>query len=486
MNTSLALLTDMYQLSMAYGYWRSGLAEREAVFHLTFRTPPFAGGYAVAAGLGVALDYLAGLRFSEEDCAYLATLTDVKGAPLFAADFLTYLAGLQFTCDVDAVAEGRLVFPHEPLLRVRGPLLQAQLVETALLCAMNFSTLIATKATRVCRAAAGAPVLEFGLRRAQGFDGALTASRAAYIGGVAATSNVLAGKQYGIPVKGTHAHSWVMVHPDEPSAFAAFAEAMPGNCTLLVDTYDTEVGVANAIAVGQALAARGQALLGVRLDSGDLAVLSQKARAMLDAAGLHATKIIASNDLDEAIIDSLRAQGACIDQFGVGTKLVTAYDQPALGGVYKLGALREHAGPAAPWRYAVKRSEQAIKVSNPGVLSAARQWAHGHMIGDVIFDAEQGCADASVSPLAEPTRVDAAARGTMVEPLLWPVLRAGQATPYAALATSLAAARARRERELAALAAPHLRTLHPQPYPVALDSVVAANKAALLAQKGPR
>lgn len=226
---SLALLTDLYQLTMAYAYWKNGLADREAVFHLTFRQNPFGGGCAVACGLGYVVDFLRELRFAEDDLSYLATLTNVDGRPLFEAEFLGYLRGLTFQCDVDAIVEGTVVFAGEPLVRVRGPLLQGQIIETPLLNLVNFQTLIATKAARICRAAAGRPVLEFGLRRAQGIDGGLAASRAAYIGGCAATSNVLAGKLFGIPVKGTHAHSWVMAFEDERRAFQAYASALPGN-----------------------------------------------------------------------------------------------------------------------------------------------------------------------------------------------------------------------------------------------------------------
>ena len=246
---SLALLTDLYQLTMAYAYWKNGLAEREAVFHLTFRQNPFGGQYAVACGLSCAVDFLRELRFTDDDLSYLATLATADGRSLFETGFLDYLRGLEFCCDVDAVVEGTVVFAGEPLVRVRGPLLQSQIVETPLLTLVNFPTLIATKAARVCLAAAGRPVLEFGLRRAQGIDGGLTASRAAYIGGCAATSNVLAGKLFGIPVKGTHAHSWVMAFDDERRAFEAYAAALPGNCIFLVDTYDSISGVRNAIAV---------------------------------------------------------------------------------------------------------------------------------------------------------------------------------------------------------------------------------------------
>src|SRR6185436_14709636 len=266
-----ALLTDLYQLTMAYGYWKCGRAEREAVFHLSFRKSPFQSGFTLAAGLAPAIEFLKSFQFTESDVAFLGTLQGNDGQPLFQREFLNYLGGLRFACDVYAIPEGTAVFPHEPLLRIQGPILQCQLLETALLNQINFPSLIATKAARVCLAARGEPVLEFGLRRAQGMDGALSASRAAYIGGCAATSNVLAAKLYGIPVKGTHAHSWVMSFEDEREAFKAYAEAMPNNCVFLVDTYDTLEGVRHAVEMGLLLRERGHEMAGIRLDSGDLA-----------------------------------------------------------------------------------------------------------------------------------------------------------------------------------------------------------------------
>src|SRR5215213_2257806 len=254
---SLSLLTDLYQLTMAYGYWKLGRGEQEAVFHLTFRKHPFAGGFTVACGLHAVIDYLRALRFDESDVGYLATLRGNDGRPLFEQGFLDYLRGMRFTCDVHAIPEGTVVFPHEPLVRVRGPILQAQIVETPLLNLINFQTLVATKSARVCLAARGEPVLEFGLRRAQGIDGGLSATRAAYVGGAAATSNLLAGKLFGIPVRGTHAHSWVMSFDDELESFEAYADAMPNNCVFLVDTYDTLHGVRHAVEVGRKLRAAG-------------------------------------------------------------------------------------------------------------------------------------------------------------------------------------------------------------------------------------
>lgn len=381
---SEGLLTDLYQLTMAYGYWRAGMHEREAIFHLFYRKNPFKGFYGVAAGLELAIDYLKNWQFSEEDIAYLRTLTGAQQLPLFEEGFLQYLKELRFSCDVEAIPEGTLVFPHQPLVRIKGPIIQAQLIETALLNLVNFSTLIATKAARMVQAAEGDSILEFGLRRAQGPDGGLTASRSAYLGGCHGTSHVLAGKRYGIPVKGTHAHSWIMGFADELSAFETYAEAMPHNCILLVDTYDTLQGVEKAIEVGLKLRTRGFELMGIRLDSGDLAGLSKAARRMLDAAGLTQALIVASNDLDEHKIRRLKAKGAPIDVWGIGTKLATGGDQAALGGVYKLAAIQDEEGI---WRYKIKQSEDMIKVSNPGSLQVERYFdAQGLPLADCIFD----------------------------------------------------------------------------------------------------
>jgi len=360
------------------------MADREAVFHLFFRQAPFGDRAAIAAGLKPAVDFLTNLQFTDEEIDYLQSLRGTDGKALFAPGYLSHLRDLDWKLDVHGIPEGELVFPHEPLLRVSGPLLQCQLVETALLNLVNFQTLVATKAARMCEAAGDDPVIEFGLRRAQGPDGGLAASRAAFIGGCVATSNVLAGMRHGIPVKGTHAHSWVMSFEEELESFLAYAEAMPNNTLLLVDTYDTLEGVRNAIKTGKALRGRGHDLIGIRLDSGDLATLSREARTLLDEAGFPEAKIVASNDLDENSIRSLKNDGARIDIWGVGTKLVTAYDQPALGGVYKLGAIRDTEGT---WQYRVKLSNDLIKVSNPGILQIERQRdADGRITSDRLFN----------------------------------------------------------------------------------------------------
>ncbi len=377
-------ITDLYQLTMAYGYWKEGLHEQRAVFHLFYRKPPYGGSHAVSAGLALAADFLRNYRFSTAEVQYLGSLRGADNQPLFSKGFLYYLRRLRFTGDLYAMPEGTPVLPHQPILRIEAPLAQAQLIETGLLNLVNFSTLIATKASRISREAAGQDVLEFGLRRAQGLDGGLTASRSAYIGGCTATSNVWAGQQLGIPVKGTHAHSWVMLFGDEMEAFHSYADALPANCVFLVDTYDTIDGVLHAISVGHELRAKGFDLLGIRLDSGDLAKLSRQARALLDNAGFHNTRIIASNDLDEHKLAQLREEGALIDVWGVGTQLVTGGQQAALGGVYKLAALETKAGE---WDYRIKLSEDPIKVSNPGRLQVRRYLdENGRPVGDLLYD----------------------------------------------------------------------------------------------------
>ena len=367
--TNLSLLTDLYQLTMAYGYWKTGIYNREAVFHLYFRRNPFGGQYTIASGLAPAIDYVQNLHFSEEDVAYLRTLKGVDEQRLLDDDFLDFLKDFCFECDIDAVTEGSFVFPNEPMMRVKGPLWQANLIETTLLNIINFSSLITTKASRIVKAAQGDMVLEFGLRRAQGFDGGLTASRAAYIGGCYATSNVAAGQLYNIPVKGTHAHSWVMSWPNEMTAFEKMAEAMPHNAAFLVDTYNTIEGVKNVIQLSKNPDFQHVKIQSIRLDSGDLAPLSIEARRLLDEAGLTEVKIVASNDLDEYAIEKLKKEGAKIDIWGIGTKLVTAFDQPVLGGVYKLGAIKNEQGE---WAYKMKFSEEAVKASTPGFLQVRR------------------------------------------------------------------------------------------------------------------
>jgi nicotinate phosphoribosyltransferase len=479
---SSALLTDLYELTMALGYWREGRANQEAAFQLYFRTAPFRGGYTIACGLEPALAYLEGLRFTDTDLAYLGTLRGADESALFPADFLDMLGVMRLALDVDMVPEGTVVFPNEPLVRVRGPLLQAQLVETALLTHIGFSTLVATKAARICLAADGGEVLEFGLRRAQGPDGGLTASRAAYIGGCSSTSNMLAGQRYGIPVKGTHAHSWVMVFDDELEAFRAYADARPNHVVFLVDTFDTLDGVRHAAEIGRRLRANGHRLLGIRLDSGDLAYLSLEARRILDEAGLTDTAILASNDLDEHVIASLKQQGAAITVWGVGTRLATAYDHPALGAVYKLSAVREANGT---WSPRVKVSEQAAKTTHPGLLQVRRyrrtqpDAMRGTYIGDMLVD------ELIPPPPGELTMVDPLdltrrKRFTVDTPftlLLEPAMRGGVRVRAP---EPLAVARARVMSELAGFHAGIKRLVNPHRYPVGMERGMHDRNTALV------
>jgi nicotinate phosphoribosyltransferase len=374
------------------------------------------------------------------------------------------------------VPEGTVVFPNEPLIRVTGPLPHCQLVETALLNVVNFQTLVATKAARVCEAARGAPVIEFGLRRAQGPDGALSASRAAYVGGCVGTSNVLAGQRFGIPVGGTHAHSWVMAFDSEIDAFLAYAEALPNNGVFLVDTYDTLEGVRNACVAGKRLRELGHDLVGVRIDSGDLAWLSQRAREILDAAGFPEARIYASNELDEYLIESLHEQGALIDVWGVGTKLATAYDQPALGGVYKLSAIRR---PGGEWEPRVKLSEQAAKVTTPGLLQVRRYSdADGRFAGDMIYDelAPPGETCVMVDP-ADATRRTTYCGTRGAEELLVPVFERGRLVYEV---PPLAASRERTRSQLARLDPTHRRFLNPHVYKVGLELGLYERKTALI------
>lgn len=476
-NQTLALLTDLYQLTMSYAYWKKGLNKKEAVFHLFFRRAPFQGGFTVAAGLEWVVHYLENFRFSESDLAFLATLEASDGTPLFTSDFFQYLADLKFTCDMDAVPEGTIVFPYEPLVRVQGPLIQCQLLESPLLNLINFPTLIATKAARVCLAAKGDSVFEFGMRRAQGIDGALTASRAAYIGGCDGTSNVLAGKLFGIPVKGTHSHSWVMVFDDETEAFQTYAESLPSNCVFLVDTYDTLEGVKKAIEVGKWLKSQGKKLLGIRLDSGDLAYLSIKSRKMLDAAGFNDAMIIASNELDETIISELKRQGAQINVWGVGTNLVTSKNQSALDGVYKLSAIRDK---GKEWKYKLKLSEQMIKVSNPGILQVRRYYNKEENVADVLFDIHkdmnQHCQ--IVDPL-DPTRQKNLKEGTPGYDLLVPIFRGGKRVYDL---PSLQDIRKKTLRELDQFNTAIKRSLNPHQYIVGMEKSLYDLKVDLIRQ----
>ena len=473
--TSLALLTDLYQLTMAQAYWASGTADKEAVFHLFFRRNPFSGGFAVACGLARAIECLDQFQFGPDDLEYLRSLKGNDGRPLLDPTFVRELAALELRCDVDAVPEGTAMFPHEPLVRVRGPILQAQLLETMLLNVVNFETLIATKAARVCLAARGDAVIDFGLRRAQDVDGGLSASRAAYVGGCMGTSNVLAGRLFGIPVRGTHAHSWVMSFDSEREAFEAYARAQPNNCVLLVDTYDTLDGVRHAVETGRRLRERGHELAGVRLDSGDLAWLSVEARKILDTGGFPEAAIVASNDLDEHVITSLKEQGAAITVWGVGTRLVTGGYEPALGGVYKLGAVRAR-GEA--WRHRIKISEQSIKTTNPGIQQVRRYGTEDGFLAVVIYDEEQRLpAEPVIVDPVDPTRRKRVSPGTPGTDLLVPILRAGRVVYEPPL---LIETRARASEQVSRLHSGIRRFVNPHQYPVGLSAELHELKTRLV------
>jgi len=457
------LLTDFYQLTMAYGYFCSGMADHEAVFHLSFRHNPFQGGYTICAGIANVIEQVKKFRFDKSDIDYLKSLKTDNGKSIFNQAFLNYLQHLKLTVDIEAIPEGTVVFPHEPLIRVKGPLIQCQILETLLLNCINFPTLIATKASRICQAAQGEPVIEFGLRRAQGFDGGLSASRAAYIGGCVGTSNVLAGKYYHIPVMGTHAHSWVMTFDTEFNAFEHFANALPENGYFLVDTYHTLDGIKNAIKLNQ----KYKKLKGIRLDSGDLAYLSIQARKMLDKAGLKKVSIMASNDLDEHIIASLKQQKAKINVWGVGTKLATAYDQPALDGVYKLGAIKPQRGE---WQYKLKLSEQNTKISIPGFLRARRYYnAQNIAVGDCIYDERQGITPhnfVTITDMSDPLHTKKIPAKYRYKELLQPIFKKGKCiyeTP------SIQTMRQNAANELKSFHPAIKRFLNPHIYPVGLD-----------------
>lgn len=378
---NLTLLTDLYELTMMQGYFKEKDANETVIFDAFYRTNPGGNGFAICAGLEQVIEYINDLHFDQEDVDYLRT------TGLFEEDFLEYLHNFKFSGDIYAIPEGTVVFPREPLVKVIAPIMEAQLVETALLNIINHQSLIATKTARVVYAADGDGVMEFGLRRAQGPDAGIYGARAAMIAGCIGTSNVLAGKMFHVPVKGTHAHSWIMSFPDELTAFRTYAKLYPTAAILLVDTYDTlKSGVPNAIKVFKEMRGAGIPLTfyGIRLDSGDLAYLSKKAKKMLDEAGFPDAVISASNDLDETLINSLKIQGAAINSWGVGTNLITSKDCPSFGGVYKLAAvLDKKSGQFVP---KIKLSENAEKITNPGSKEIKRIYNQetGKIIADLI------------------------------------------------------------------------------------------------------
>src|SRR5680860_422694 len=469
----LALLTDLYELTMLNGYWRRGRERVGASFEYFFRDLPPHTGFAVTAGLEQLLEFVENLRFNDDDLAYLATLS------MFDREFLAFLRTFRPTVSIDAAPEGTVVFPYEPVVRIEGPLAEAQFLETAVLNALNYPTLVATKTARIRLAANSDRVMEFGLRRAQGPDGGLSGSRAAYIGGADATSNVLAGKLFGIPVAGTHAHSWVMAFEDELTAFRTYAELYPESCVLLVDTYDTLAsGLPNALTVFRELReSRPGVRAAVRLDSGDLARLSKAAYAMFTQAGFSDPLIVASNELDEDLIADLKRQNAPINAWGVGTHLITSSSWPALGGVYKLTATREH----ADWEPRIKLSSNPVKMTDPGRKRVIRyRDADGRPVGDILYCAGE---EPQEGPLV--SYVGRAELGFHVgidgvasyEDLLTPVIRDGERV---APSPAVADVRRRAVEQVASLPEELRRLRNPEIYRVVISPQLARLKSDLI------
>lgn len=397
-NRNLTMLVDFYELTMANGFLENGRGDEIAYFDMFFRKVPDNAGYAVMAGVAQVIEYIESLSFSEEDIEYLRS----KG--IFSERFLEYLKGFEFVCDVWAVPEGTPIFPNEPILTVRGPAIQAQFIETMILLTVNHQSLIATKANRIVTAAQGRPVMEFGSRRAQGYDGAIYGARAAYIGGCTGTACTISDREFGVKALGTMAHSWVQLFPTELEAFRAYAKVYPDSCTFLVDTYSTlKSGVPNAITVFKELEAEGHKGVGIRIDSGDIAYLSKRARKMLDEAGLDYINIVASNSLDEYIIRDLIVQGAKIDSFGVGERLVTSKSEPVFGGVYKLVAVEEN-GEIVP---KIKISENAVKITNPSYKDLWRLFDNksGKAVADVITLADEVIDDTKPYTIFDPVQI---------------------------------------------------------------------------------
>lgn len=470
-----ALLTDLYELTMAAGYLAEGKGDDRAAFDLYFRRTPFRGGYAIAAGLEDGVRAVLDTRFGEEDIRYLRARRSPGGARTFSDRFLDFLSRYRFRGDIRAVAEGTVVFPNEPLVQVAGGLIECQLAETILLCHLNFQTLVATKAARIWEAAQHGPVLEFGLRRAQGPDGAESACRAAMIGGADATSNVLAAARLGVPARGTHAHSWIQAFPDELEAFRAYARSFPDECTLLVDTYDTlRSGVPNAIRVAKELEAAGHALAGIRIDSGDLAFLSIEARDMLDREGLGYVKIVASNELDETLIADILAQGGRIDIWGVGTNLVTGAGEGggALGGIYKMV---EHNGEPT-----IKLSSNPEKTTNPGLKKIVRFYdREGLMEADAVAGRDEDLSRGGVW-IVDPTnplrrkKLDSPRRVQLLEPIVESGAPVREFPPLEDI-------RDRRREQLAHLHESYKRLHNPHEYKVGLSIGLWRRKERMIA-----
>jgi nicotinate phosphoribosyltransferase len=460
---------------MACGYFKAGVTDHDAVFHVTFRENPFAGAFTVACGLATAIDFLRTFHFTDTEVDYLGSQRGNDGKPLFDSRFLDYLRGLQLTCDVDAIPEGTLVFPNEPLVRIRGRIAECQLLETALLNIFNFQSLIATKAARVCLAAHGDPVIEFGLRRSQGVDGGLTAARAAYIGGCASTSNLQAGERFGIPVSGTQAHSWIMFFETEVEAFQTYARAMPNNCIFLVDTYDSIEGIRHAIEIGSQLRKQRHEMIGVRLDSGDGVALSNEARRMLDKAGFANAKIVGSGNLDEYMITDLKQRGAKIDVWGVGTKLSTGQPDAALGGIYKLGAIRR---PAGEWQYRIKLSEEPAKASVPGSLQVRRFYQpDGRFIADAIYETDHGVSEPCEIVDVETEDKTTIPRNTPYSDLLVPIFRVGQVVYDA---PNIEVSRDHVRKQLSRAPPEILQLNDPVPYKIGLEQSLHELRAKLI------
>ncbi|MDD2897864.1 MAG: nicotinate phosphoribosyltransferase [Desulfuromonadaceae bacterium] len=462
------LLTDLYQLTMLAGYLEEGMETKPAVFDLYFRTNPFEGGYAVFAGLEPALDFLEQICFSEDELEY------VSGLGLFKPRCIEYLRGFRFRGTVTAPPEGTVVFANEPLLTVEGTLAEAQLVETALLNIINFQTLVATKAARICHAADGAEVFEFGLRRAQGPDGGLSASRAAFVGGCKGTSNALAGKLFGLPVRGTQAHSWIQAFPDELASFRSYAATFPESTILLVDTYDTlRSGVPNAIIVARELYEQGRTLLGIRIDSGDLAYLSHEARQMLDKAGLKDVKIVVSNDMDEFVIESVRREGGQVDIYGVGTSLVTCAGAGggALGGVYKLVEIDGEPR--------LKVTGDLAKSTLPGKKSVLRfAGPEGGLIQDVVcLEGETIACGATVYDPTNPMQHTTIPSGAEIRKLRDMVMVNGYRL---STKESLAVMAARCRKEISCLPNGCTRLINPHRYKVSLSEKLAGLRGSLI------
>ena len=474
LSRNMTLDTDLYELTMVAGYRCLAMSGRRACFELFFRTIPDQGGYCVFAGLAPLIDYINNLRFTAEDMEFLSSLGSFSSKALQALE-----EGIHFSGDIWSLPEGTLVFSIEPLVRVIAPLEEAQFIETALLAIVSYQTLVATKAARLCHAAHGRPVIEFGTRRAQGIEAALGGSRAAYIGGCAATSNVQAGKSYGIPLRGTQAHSWIQSFPSETEAFSKFCEIFADNSVLLVDTYHIRDGLHHAIEVGVRLLRDGKKPpTGIRLDSGDLAYWSKKARLMMDEAGLHQTQILASGDLDEWLIESLVHQKAPIDAFCVGTKLMTSYNTPALGGVYKLAALANNGGVFEP---KIKISDNPAKVTLPGIKNILRFYnAEGQMVGDLLRDyTESYSAQEPIEAIHPwfPHMRKVYRPPHYCRDILQPIFARGKQvyqTP------SLHESRDHAVQELSRLQEEYKRLQNPHVYTVSLSTVLAQTRAELL------